>query len=30
VIDRAFENITLTFDPSAGNFAQLAEDAVTA
>ena len=30
VIDRAFENIELTFDPTAGNFAQLAEDAVTA
>jgi NitT/TauT family transport system substrate-binding protein len=30
VIDRAFENIELTFDPSAANFPQLADDAVTA
>jgi len=30
VLDRAFENITLTFDPAAANFIQLAEDAVTA
>jgi NitT/TauT family transport system substrate-binding protein len=30
VIDRAFENITLTFDPDAANFPQLAKDAVTA
>jgi NitT/TauT family transport system substrate-binding protein len=30
VIDRAFENIQLTFDPSAANFPQLADDAVTA
>ena len=30
VIDRAFENIELTFDPTAANFPQLAEDAVTA
>jgi NitT/TauT family transport system substrate-binding protein len=30
VIDRAFENIELTFDPTAANFPQLADDAVTA
>lgn len=30
VLDRAFENIELTFDPIPSNFPQLAEDAVTA
>lgn len=30
VLNRAFDNITLTFDPEAGTFSQLAEDAVTA
>ncbi len=30
VIERAWSNITLTFDPTAGQFTQLAEDQVTA